>query len=90
MATVKLFGNLRQLTGVRAVELPGDNVGDVLNALCSRYAPLQEAIFDDGSLKPFVRVVINGQDIELGQGLDTEVSASSSIALFPPIAGGFL
>ena len=88
MAIVKLFGNLRELAEFRAVEVSGDNVGDVLHALCSENDSLQEAIFAGDKLNPFVRVVLNGQDIELAQGLNTPVAESSSIAIFPPIAGG--
>ena len=90
MATVKLFGNLREISGFTAVELPGHNVGEVLNALCGQNEAMQEAIFNGTALKPYIRVVINGQDIELAQGLQTEVSESSSVAIFPPIAGGIL
>jgi MoaD family protein len=89
VATVKLFGNLREIAGVKTVELSAENVGEALIKLCSQYETLQDAIFDGAALKTFVRVVINGQDIELAQGLKTSVSESSSIAIFPPIAGGF-
>ncbi len=88
MATVKLFGNLRQLAGAREIELTGENVGDLLYALCNENNSLREAIFEDGRVKPFVRVVLNGQDIELAHGLNTQVTEPSSIAIFPPIAGG--
>ena len=49
---------------------------------------LQAAIFDGDALHPYVRVMINGRDSELAQGLDTIVSANDQIAIFPPIAGG--
>jgi MoaD family protein len=90
VANVKLFGNLREIAGVSAFELPGADVGELLTALFNQNHALQEAILDGAALKPFVRIVVNGQDIELAQGLQTEVSESSSVAIFPPIAGGLL
>ena len=88
VATVKLFGNLRVVAGTSASEVSGENVGDLLQALCNENEALREAIFDGAMLRPFVRVMLDGQDIELAQGLNTQVSDSSSIAIFPPIAGG--
>ena len=49
---------------------------------------LQAALFDGVALYPYARVMINGRDSELAQGLDTIVSANDHIAIFPPIAGG--
>jgi MoaD family protein len=88
VATIKFFGNLRAVSGTSTSEVSGKNVGDLLQALCEENKALREAIFDGATLRPFVRVMLNGQDIELAQGLDTQVSDSSSIAIFPPIAGG--
>ena len=88
VATVKLFGNLREVAGAPHFEVPGEKVGDLLQALCVGNEALRAAIFDGAILRPFVRVMLNGQDIELAQGLNTQVSDSSSIAIFPPIAGG--
>ena len=88
VATVKLFGNLREVAGVSLVEVPGENVGDILEALCIGNETLHGTIFDGAILRPFVRVVLDGQDIELAHGLNTQVSVSSSIAIFPPMAGG--
>jgi MoaD family protein len=88
MAIVKLFGNLRAVAGTSLVEVPGENVGDLLQALCEKNEALREAIFDGATVRPFVRVMLDGQDIELAQGMNTQVSDSSSIAIFPPIAGG--
>lgn len=90
MATVKLFGNLREIVGRSAIKVPGMNAAEVLGELTYLFPAMQEALFGDESLKPFVRVVIDGQDIELAQGLQTSVSDSSTIAIFPPLAGGIL
>jgi molybdopterin converting factor small subunit len=49
---------------------------------------LQAEIFDGVALHPYVRVMINGRDSELEQGLDTIVSTNDQIAIFPPLAGG--
>ncbi len=88
MITVKLFGNLRDYTADSTIEAPGDTVREVLLWLCESNNDLYQAIIDGDALQPHVRVMIDGHDIELDAGLDTPVSASQKIAIFPPIAGG--
>jgi molybdopterin synthase sulfur carrier subunit len=56
--------------------------------LCLGNPDLCQAIYDGEQLRPFVRITVNGHDIMLGQGLDTPLEESDSIAIFPPIAGG--
>ncbi len=87
MTRVKLFGNLRDYAAA-VVESRGDTVREVLLELCETNRKLGRAIFDGDDLRPHVRVMIDGRDIELAQGLDTPVSDTEQMAIFPPIAGG--
>ena len=89
MPLVKLFGNLRQFAGAKHLDLPGTTVREVLEVLCANDDTLRDAIFQaDEMLRPHVRVVVNGRDSELEQGLDTELDETDEVAVFPPIAGG--
>ena len=88
MATIKLFGNLRDYAVTPINNVPGQTVGEVLHALCAGNQELNTAVFDGQSLRPHVRVMLGGHDIELAQGLETPVSETDTIAVFPPIAGG--
>jgi len=90
MAQVKLFGNLRQHTGQLAVTASGATIGAVLEGLCASYPALTQAILDGDQLRSHVRVMVNGRDIELADGLATPVSETDQVAIFPPIAGGSL
>lgn len=85
---VKLFGNLRQHAGQLAVAASGATIGEVLRELCAAYPTLENAIFDGDQIQAHVRVMINGRDIELADGLNTKVGETDQIAVFPPIAGG--
>lgn len=88
MATVKLFGNLRDYTAVPVMDVPGETIRRLLQNLCADNDALREAVFDGDGLRPFVRVMVNGRDSELAQGLDTPIVATDQVAIFPPIAGG--
>lgn len=88
MPSMKLFGNLRQIAGVSKIETQGATVRQAIETLCANDTTLRDAILIDDHLRPYVRVMIDGQDVELVQGLDTPVMAHDQIAIFPPIAGG--
>lgn len=85
---IKLFGILRQKAGVAEREASGATVREALENICVDNSTLREAIFDGTALRPHVRVMVNGHDCELAQGLETAVSTNDQIAIFPPIAGG--
>lgn len=88
MPHVKLFGGLRRHVKEREFDIPGQSINEVLRALCTGNAALCAAIFDGDKLRPHVRVMVSGRDIELDEGLNTPVGEADEIAVFPPIAGG--
>ncbi len=71
-----------------AVNAASDMEGVIRLDLWSTYPDLPEAIFDGHVLRPYVRMMINVRDIEFVVGLDTAVSETGHLAIFPPIAGG--
>jgi molybdopterin synthase sulfur carrier subunit len=85
---IKLFGILRQEAGSAEQEVSGATIREALENLCLDNEMLRAAIFDGNELRPHVRVLVNGHDCELAQGLETTVSEDDQIAVFPPIAGG--
>ncbi len=88
MPEVRLFGSLRLRARSDRATLPGTTVREVLVTLCDGDPGLCDVILKDGYLMPFVRITVNGHDIMLADGLETPVSESDSLAIFPPIAGG--
>jgi molybdopterin synthase sulfur carrier subunit len=88
MPQIKFFGNLRQLANSSRLTIQGDSVHDLLDELCRQNPILGEAIIEDGQLRPHVRVVVNGHDVQLEQGLDTLVAENDQVAIFPPLGGG--
>ena len=85
---IKYFGVLRQKTGAAEQEGSGATIREVLENACSGNEALRSAILDGNRLQPYVRVMVNGIDIEMADGLATAVSDRDQIAIFPPIAGG--
>jgi len=85
---IKLFGGLRQQAGGAVRDGSGKTIREALESICADNDNLRVAIFDGNTLRPHMRVMLNGHDSELAQGLDTPVAADDQIAIFPPLAGG--
>ena len=86
MATVRIPPILRPEAGNnRQVELSGATIRDVLENLIAEYPSLRERIFDGDDLPQFLNVFIDGSDVRLLNGLDTEVAGRGDR---DPPAGG--
>ena len=71
---VKIPTQLRSATdGESLADVDGATVGEVLDALNERYGELRSRIAEDGGLRRFVNVYVDGEDIRFLDGLDTEV-----------------
>lgn len=87
---VKLPTQLRASAGGDSeVSVEGTTVGEVLDALFAAHEDLRDRISeDDGTLRRFVNVYVNGDDIRFGGGLETPVPAGGEVQILPAVAGG--
>jgi molybdopterin synthase sulfur carrier subunit len=81
---------MRKLTnGQSVVELSGDTVAQVFEALESSYPGMQQQLYDDqGQLKRFIAVFVNGKDIRTLSQIETPVREQDEVYIVPAIAGG--
>jgi MoaD family protein len=87
--TVKIPTQLRVATGGEAeVEVEGSNVGEALDAVFAAYGDLRERITQDGTLRRFVNVYVEGEDIRFQQGLETSIKEGDEVTILPAVAGG--
>ena len=88
--TVKLPTQLRDAAGGQSVvEVEGETVGDVLDALFEQHGELRERLTDEGGgLRRFVNVYVAGEDIRFGDALETRVQAGQEVQILPAVAGG--
>ncbi|MBA2429024.1 MAG: MoaD family protein [Thermoleophilaceae bacterium] len=88
--TVKIPQQLRTVTAGEAeanVE-EATTVGEVLDGLYERYDGLRDRIAEDGDLRRFVNVYVEGEDIRFLDGLDTSVEDGDEVTILPAVAGG--
>jgi len=81
---------LRRLTGGQSkVTLSAHDMTDLLEQLEANYPGLKARICeDDGQVKRFVNVFVNGEEIRSLQGLETPLSDGDEVAVIPAMAGG--
>jgi MoaD family protein len=88
--TVKIPTQLRNVTDGEAETNVEDatTVGEVLDGLYERYDGLRERIAEDGDLRRFVNVYVEGEDIRFLDGLETTVEDGDEVTILPAVAGG--
>lgn len=81
---------LRKYTGGEdRVSVDATTVGQALQGLTEAHPDIKSRIFtDEGSLRRFVNVYANDEDIRFQNDLDTEVPEGADISIVPAIAGG--
>ncbi len=88
--TVFIPMTLRAFTNQRSqIELEGETVGQILEALSDEYPETKKALFDEnGKLRAFINVFVGEDNIKNLQGSNTRVADGKEITLIPAIAGG--
>ena len=88
--TVKIPPQLRTATGGQgAPKVEGATVGEVLDALYAVHGDLKGRIAsEDGTLRRFVNVFLDGEDIRFLDDLDTAVPDGGELTILPAVAGG--
>lgn len=91
MIEAKLYATFRAIAeGNTSLQITGAfTVRDALGQLVERYPGLGEVFFDDeGAVRTYVAVMVNGRDIRHLGGLDSVIDEGATLDIFPPVAGG--
>jgi molybdopterin synthase sulfur carrier subunit len=78
----------RFVDGNSILEARGKTVSQVLGDLSQKYPGVGERLYDRGSLRPFINIYLNNEDIRFLQGEGTAVKDGDVISIVPAIAGG--
>ena len=87
---VRIPTPLRRMTGgADKVELEVDDLSQMIDKLESDYPGFKERLLDeDGELRYFVNIYVNGEDIRFDAGLKTSIKSGDEISIVPAVAGG--
>jgi len=88
--TVRFFTSIRALTGVKEIQVKATSIQEMIDLLIARYGEKfrQMLLEDDGSLKNYFHILVNGRHVRLLKGLQTPLAKNDIVAIFPPIGGG--
>ena len=87
---VRIPTPLRAITNGRGeFRVEAANVEEALNRLDEEFAGIKGRLCeDDGSVRHFVNVYVNDEDIRFMQGLQTSLKAGDEVSIVPAMAGG--
>ena len=88
---VRIPGPLRKITeGADKVEMEGENLGELISSLESKYPGMKERLLDEnGELRYFVNLYLNNEDVRFLEGLKTAIKSGDEVSIVPAVAGGY-
>ena len=88
--TVRIPTTMRPLSGgAKQVEVAPGTLAEVIEALEGAHTGFRDRLVDDdGSLRKFVNVFVDDDDVRYLDGLDTMVTDGITVSIIPAVAGG--
>ena len=74
--------------GAKQVEGTGATLDELLADLDHKYGGLRDRLIDGGSLRRFVNVYLNDEDVRFIGGLSAPVTDGATVTVLPAVAGG--
>ena len=90
MANVRIPTPLRRLTNEKdEVNTSSTNILGMVEDLESQFPGIKDRLCDeDGSIRKFINIYVNDEDIRFLNGPDTEIKDEDTVSIIPAIAGG--
>ena len=87
---VRIPTPLRRMTnGLDKVEIESATLDLMVADLEVAYPGFKERLVDEnGDLRNFVNIFVNGEDVRFLQGLDTAIKSGDEVSIVPAVAGG--
>ena len=88
--SVKIPTPLRKLTdGNSTVSVSGSDITNIISNLENKYPGIKDRICEEnGEIRPFVNIFVNGEDIRYLEGLNSKLSEDDEVSIVPAVAGG--
>ena len=87
---VRIPTPLRRMTNGEAKdELESENLSEMVEKLDTAYPGFKARLVDEnGELRYFVNIYINGEDVRFLEGLNTSTKSGDEVSIVPAVAGG--
>lgn len=89
MPIIRIPTPLRPYAGGQSqVSVSGNTVGTALNDLTDQHHDLRQHLFEGDTLRSFVNIYLNQEDVRYLQGTETPLKEADTLLIIPSIAGG--
>ena len=90
MAQIRIPMPLRKLTNdTDIVTTDASTLADAVDRLEADYPGIKERLVgEDGEIRRFVNIYVNGEDVRFLSNLATALGASDEVSIVPAVAGG--
>jgi molybdopterin synthase sulfur carrier subunit len=69
--------------------MDGDTLGQIIESMDSSYPGFKDRLVDeDGEIRYFVNIYLNGEDVRFLQGMETTTKTGDEVSIVPAVAGG--
>ena len=72
----------------KIVTASGSTLAEAIANLDQQYPGIGERLLENGSLRRFINVYVNDEDVRFTGALDTALKPADSITILPAVAGG--
>jgi molybdopterin synthase sulfur carrier subunit len=88
--TVRVPTPLQRVAGgAKNVKADGGSVNAVIEDLERQFPGMKDKLCeDDGTLRRFINIYVNGEDIRYAQGQDTQIKDGDELSIIPAVSGG--
>lgn len=89
MPIIKIPAVISDTGSSKTVEVEGSTVGELIQAYSEAESEdLVEDVLDDGGIREYINVYVNGKDVRNIQGVDTAVGEDDEVRVIPAASGG--
>lgn len=86
---VRIPSQLRQVTnGEGMVEMDAGTIGGIIMELENRHPGIAERLLENGEVRRFINIYVDGDDIRFADGMATDVTDGAEVSIVPAVAGG--
>ncbi|MDY6780710.1 MAG: MoaD family protein [Halobacteria archaeon] len=89
MPTIKIPAVISDTGGSKQVDVEGSTVREAIESYTRDHgSELEEDVVEDGEIKEYINVYVNGKDVRNLQGIESNLEEDDVVRIIPAASGG--